>query len=504
MIVANLARILAVGGDRDEAVAAFEKAVQLDPLMAGGHNNLGRAYKELGRITDASVSLRRAVALSPSEPEVLNNLGILGFACGDARVASVGFRRAIATDGHRPAFVSNLVTALLYADDTEPRRLFEAASLSDHVVRSAVGTGSRRSRGSAERLRVGIVSADLCDHPVGRNVLGVFEHCRRIALHVYADVPREDGMTAEFRRHADAWTTTVGQSDAEVAETVGRDGIDLLVVLAGHTAGNRPALAAHRAARVQVGFHDLTTSGIIGMDWWLTDSRLHPEGSSELFTERLWRLPCFYLHRPPAVAPAVGPAPWRSRGGLSFISCNNAGKISRSTIRAWSRVLRAVPGSRLILKYRDWFADRAVQRSFAERFEDAGVNRDRLDFLGGHADRGSHLALLNQADIALDTFPFNGSTTSFEALWMGVPVVTWAGDRFVGRVGASVLGAVGLDRLVGRDEETFVASAVALAEDKYFLEELRGGLRNRVMQSPLCDAENYTRTLEEAFLRMCA
>jgi protein O-GlcNAc transferase len=274
-------------------------------------------------------------------------------------------------------------------------------------------------------------------------------------------------------------------------------------VLAGHTARNRPLVAAWGGAPVQASFHDLTTSGLSAMDWWITDGVLHPEGTRERFTEKLWRLPCFYLHRPPAEAPEVGPLPCEERGHVTFVSCNNPAKVTAEVVGLWAEVLTAVPGSRLMLKYVDWFADAAVRQRYLSLFGEYGV-ADRLDFRGRDLRRADQLALLNEADIALDPFPFNGSTTTFEALWMGVPVVTLAGERFVGRVGASVLTAAGHSELVAADRAGYIAMAAALAADRTRLAELRRTLRPSLLASPLCDARGYAEMFEDAIFGMLA
>jgi protein O-GlcNAc transferase len=240
------------------------------------------------------------------------------------------------------------------------------------------------------------------------------------------------------------------------------------------------------------------------MDWWITDGVLHPDGTRERFTEKLWRLPCFYLHRPPAEAPEVGPLPCAERGRVTFVSCNNPAKVTAEVVGLWAEVLNAVPGSRLMLKYKDWFGDAAVRHRFEDLFAERGITPDRLDIRGGDLRQRDQLALLNEADIALDPFPFNGSTTTFEALWMGVPVITLAGERFVARVGASVLTALGHNELVAPDAAAYVAKAVALAEDRRRLAELRRSLRPRLAASPLCDAPGYTRAFEDALLAMIA
>jgi protein O-GlcNAc transferase len=453
-------------------------------------SNLSAVLKRLGRIGEAIGMARRSLRCA-SSPEGWNNLGEALQAIGEVGAAAASYRRSGALDKNS-GWHGNLLFCLCYDAATTNEALYaEAVSQAERHAPKARAKPLRRV--GPGRLKVGVLSSDLRDHPVGRNVLGLFEHRRDVELHAYAEVTTGDATTARFWSLADGWARIVGMSDEAVAERMRRDGMDVLLVLAGHTARNRPMVAAWGAAPVQVSFHDLMTSGLSSMDWWVTDGVLHPEGTRERFTERLWRLPCFYLHRPPEEAPDIVESPG---GPLAFVSCNNPAKLTPEVIALWARVLAAVPGSRLILKYKDWLADRAMRETYAARFAEVGIGPERLDFRGGDVGQGEHLGLLREADIALDPFPFNGSTTSFEALWMGVPVVTLAGERFLGRVGASVLTALGLEELVATDGDGYVARAVALAEDRRRLSGLRRSLRGRVAASPLCDAATYTRNFE--------
>jgi len=264
---------------------------------------------------------------------------------------------------------------------------------------------------------------------------------------------------------------------------------------AGHTTDNRLGIAARKPAPLQVSFHDITTSGLAVMDGWLTDAALHPETTTEKFTERLIRLPCFYLHQPPADAP--DPAP-KTSTGITFGSMNNPHKYNGAVFGAWACILRAVPDSRLLLKYSRAYESPRLRRIVTDAFASEGVAAERLHFVGGLIPPREHLAVLQQVDIALDPFPFNGSTTSFEALWMGIPLVTLAGDRFLARVGASCLAQIGLEDLIAEDIDGYVARAVALAQDRERLARLRQTLRARVAASPLCDAEAHARAFETA------
>ncbi len=499
----NLAFVLDLEGRVSESGRHLRIALALTPGDASAWTNAANLAQSRGRPSAAEQQLRRALAVQRQDAGTWSNLGRAANAQGLTAAAVAAYRQALVIDPkHLPAR-SNLLFALSYAAKTTNELLFQTAR--ETLAGFALKVQERPKRNARNaRLKVAVVSTDLRDHPVGRNVLGIFEHHRQVALQAYVDSIAEDDLTQRFRRHADGWRSAVGLSDAELAEELRRDGIDVLIVLAGHTAQNRPLLAAFGGAPVQVSFHDLLTSGLPAMDWWVTDPVLHPETTTERFTERLWRLPNFYLHRPPIEAPDITSAPVNDRGYITFVSCNHPAKLTPQVASLWALVLTAVPQSRLLLKYLDLYGDTAVRQRYADLFAAQGITPDRLDFRTGSLSRPDQLALLGEADIALDSFPFNGSTTTFEALWMGLPVVTLAGDRFVGRVGASVLTALGLEELVATSEEAYLATVSELASDRRRLAALRSSLRARVSASPLLDAPAYTRIIEAAFVAMAS
>ncbi|MBI1776500.1 MAG: tetratricopeptide repeat protein [Proteobacteria bacterium] len=492
--------------DRVEAaLACFRREAASRPGEAGAWGSLGAAEKAQGRIGRAIVQHRRALAIDGDDASSVNNLADALQALGDVTAAARQFRRAIQLRPKDQDMNSNLLFCLCYDAGTSNAGLFAEARQweSRHAAPHYARTRTHANRAEPERLlNLGYVSADFRDHPVGRNVLGLLQHHDRqeIRVHCYAEQRLAiDALTERFRALSPCWRATTGLPDEAIAALIGKDQIDILVLLAGHTGHNRLGVAAHRPAPVQVSFHDVTTSGLGVMDAWLTDAVLHPDDSTEAFTEALVRLPCFYLHRPPDPSPAVAPPPHLSTGRITFGSCNNPAKLGERVIETWSAILRSVPGARLLLKYVDWFADPAVAGRIAGMFQRHGIGPERLDFLGGDLRRVEQLAVLHRIDIALDPFPFNGSTTTFEALWMGVPVVSLAGGRFVGRVGASVSAQLGLDDLVAATTADYVRIAVALAADHGRLARLRSDLRPRLAASPLLDAPAYARSVEQAY-----
>jgi protein O-GlcNAc transferase len=282
------------------------------------------------------------------------------------------------------------------------------------------------------------------------------------------------------------------------------DRIDILVDLAGHTAGNRLGVFARRPAPIQVSYIGYpNTTGLARMDYRITDARADPPSAGDgHYTERLYRLPrCFLAYQPPAESPSVAERPMLAAGPTTFGSFNALPKLSPHALAAWAAILAAVPDARLVLKSAP-FADDATRARYRDIFAAHDIAVARVDLLPNIPDRGGHLALYNLVDIALDTFPFNGTTTTCEALWMGVPVIALNGDRHVARTGASLLGAVGLGDLVANSVTDYVALARELAGQPQRVAAVSRSLRERMQGSPLCDARGLARALEAAFRDM--
>ena len=320
----------------------------------------------------------------------------------------------------------------------------------------------------------------------------------------YANLPRPDPVTARLQRLVPHWRDIYKAPDAQVADRIRQDGIDILVDLAGHTAHNRLLLFARKPAPVQatwLGYPD--TTGLKAMDHRLTDAHADPPGTTEhLHTEQLIRLPdCAWCFRPSEHAPPVSEPPMPRAGHITFGCFNALPKINAPLLRLWSEILLGVPGSRLLLKNAA-VRDPSVQQRMRTVLEEAGVAPGRIELAGHIPEPAGHLASYGRVDIALDTFPYHGTTTTCEALWMGVPVVTLAGKTHASRVGVSLLANVGLPDLVARDPGEYVRIAAALGTDAHRLAEFRASLRERMAASPLMDATRFARNVEQAYREM--
>jgi predicted O-linked N-acetylglucosamine transferase (SPINDLY family) len=489
----NLGAALYDLGRLDEAVACNRHALRHRPDFPEAHANLGGALRDLGRLTEAEEALRRALALRPDYPDALNNLGNVLRAQGRPEEAVSYYRRALALQPVWPMVHSNLLLTLHYQVAGTPVDL--AAEHADYQRRlGAPLRGTWRphanDRDPDRPLRLGLVSPDFGRHPVGYLLVGAVEALaqRPGAVVCYSNRRITDDLTARFRAAAAAWRDTAGLPDEALAEQVRADGIDVLIDLAGHTAGNRLLTFARKPAPVQMtwlGYEG--TTGLEAIDYLIADDRLIPPGSEAHCWETVLRLPGGYAcYDPPADAPEPGPPPALASGRVTFGCFNNPAKLSLPALAAFAAVLSRVPGARLLLKYTG-LDDPTTGHWLRERLTAAGIELARVE-LHGSSPHGDYLAAYQDVDIALDPFPFAGGVTTCDALWMGVPVVTLPGPTFASRHGLSYLASAGLaDECVRWDADGYVARAVDLASDLDQLIKLRAGLRERVARSPFCD-----------------
>jgi predicted O-linked N-acetylglucosamine transferase (SPINDLY family) len=355
-------------------------------------------------------------------------------------------------------------------------------------------------------LKVGYVSPDFRTHSVSHFVEPLLRgHDRHeVEVFCYAEVARPDAVTASLKGFADHWQETVGLSDNALAERIRADGIDILVDLAGHTANNRLPLFALRPAPVQVTWLGYpNTTGLETIQYRLVDAVTDPSGEADAWaSEALVRLKDGFLsYSAGRNTPATTAPPCLEAGVVTFGSFNNPAKMSPSTLDAWATLLSRLPHAKLLLKGKP-FADSAARAMVLANLTKRGVAAERVELAPWSPGIDAHLATYNRVDIALDPFPYNGTTTTCEALWMGVPVVTLCGDRHAGRVGASLLTQVGLTELIASSVEEYVEIAGGLAADPGRLNEMRRTLRPRMAASPLCDGRSFARRVEAAYRAM--
>lgn len=493
----------------DEADREIASVLALAPERAAAHALRGRVCRERGHHRDALLALQRALSLDASLGAAHNLLGQVLKDQGRAAEAIDAYRHAVELDPQNPVIGSNLLFALNYATDIAPDTVFaehRAWPTRHGPAAPPPALPPSPPLDPGRRLKIGFVSADLCAHAVASFLEPLLAARDRAALEVccYANNASSDAVSTRLAALADSWHRIAGRTDDEVAARIRADGIDILVDLSGHTRGNRMPLFARRVAAIQVTWIGYpNTTGLATMDYRLTDCWADPPGLTEsLHSETLFRLPGGFLcFAPQREAPPVAPSPALASGRITFASFNNLAKVNAELIGRWAAILHAVPGSRMLLKAKP-LADPGTRALVATAFSRHAVPPERLELVGWVDGTQHHLEHYARVDIALDTFPYHGTTTTCEALWMGVPVITWAGEVHAARVGVSLLHSIGHPELVATSGDDYVATAVALARDVERLRRLRAELRPTVAASALTDTARIASEVEAAFRRM--
>jgi predicted O-linked N-acetylglucosamine transferase (SPINDLY family) len=458
-----------------ETIDCYQKILKANPSAMDASNNLAAAYLAMGQLDDAIAHRRQFLQRQPNF--------ILGR--------------------------SNLLFALNNSPAISPEAMFQEHLRWDELVMGqSLPAPTHTNRPDKERrLRVGYVSPDF----IGQHSVTYFiesllaNHDRQqFEIYGYAEVAIPDATTERFQKLCDHWSITHDKSDEEIAQDIQKDQIDILVDMAGHTASSRLTVFARKPAPVQVSYLGYpNTTGLRTVDYRLTDARADPPGRTERYhVEKLVRLPDGFLcYTPPADAPTVSDPPMEKNGYVTFGSFNSLAKITPQVIALWAEIMKSLPESRMVLKSHA-LTDARVRERFRGLFEKEKIESSRISLLGRIRERSQHLAQYHEIDISLDSFPYNGATTTCESLWMGVPVISLAGDTHAGRVGLSLLSQIGLTELACADREEYKANACKLAQDLPRLKILRQGLRQRLGQSPLSDGPKHARAVEAAYREM--
>lgn len=492
-------------GQAKVAVESFRHALEIDPDSGQAHNDLGNALKALGQLDEAEACYRRAIEIIPEFTEAHNNLGNVFKDRGADGESIECFRQALALNPNYGKAFSNLLFTMTGSAAYGPAEIWAEIGHWNEMRAPAVGPhpcGHRNDSDPDRRITIGYVSPDFRRHSVSyffEPLLAAHDRHSVKAI-CYAEVSDPDETTGRLKAMSDGWCVTVGRSARDIARQIERDGVDILVDLAGHTKNNRLDVFELKPAPVQVtwlGYPGSTGLGTV--DCRLTDAIADPEGESDpYFSEDLIRLPRgFHCYKPPMACPEVSPLPARETGAITFGSFNNLSKVSPDVVSAWARILTGVPGSRMVIKSPCLVED--MHARCRRAFAGLGIDDHRLELLADMSTTREHLEIYGRIDIALDTFPYNGTTTTCEALWMGVPVVTLRADRTAGRIGASLLTAVGLPHLIADTVDAYVATAKELAGKLDDLDTMRASMRQRMAGSPLCDAVGFARDMEATY-----
>jgi len=509
-VLKTVASVLHRAGAGPLAEQAYRRILALAPGRAETWNELALLYVDMSEPSRAREVALEGLEANPAQPALWNTLALAQASLGQVPEALASYRQAMTLAPGLATSHSNLLLTMHYSTDVAPgeiaaeHRRWGRQHAPPHLATRVFANPPEPSR----RLRVGFVSPNFQRHSVAFFFESLLDHRdpRQVEVYCYADLKFPDEVTGRIRDKADHFRTVSDLDDTRVMGLIKADAIDVLVDLAGHAGSSRITLLGRKPAPVQVtwcGYPD--TTGIEAVDYRITDWLADPAGAEDYHTERLCRLPGpFLCFRPPVPLPELGPPPCAGGGPVTFGSFNRQFKLSRDTYDLWCRILRALPGSRMVLKSVAG-ADPGTRSLQLGEFERRGVAPDRIELIGFIPDQLQHLAGYRQVDITLDTYPYHGTTTTLDALLMGVPVVTLAGYHHASRVGVSLLSHAGLPELIARSPDEYVDLAVGLARDPARIAGLHGRLRQRLLDSPVCDGPAFARAYEYALRGMwCA
>jgi protein O-GlcNAc transferase len=496
-------------GSAGEAIAAYRRAIELRPEYPEAFNNLGNVLCEIGRFDDAIAAYTRALTLRPAFAKAHSNLGNVFKDRGQLSEAIASYSRAVECKPDHALIGSNLAYAIHfhpdYGSETLSRELRKWSERHGEPIATRIAPHTN-DRSPERKLRVGYVSPDFYAHAESYFVLPLLRSHNReqFEIHCYSSVRRPDAITAEIRNAADAWHDVLGVPDDQLAAQIRGDAIDILIDLTMHMASNRLLTFARKPAPIAVSWLAYPGgTGLAAIDYRLTDAWLDPPGETDHFyAEQSIRLPdCWVVYDPLTETP---PRPVEQNGPIHFGSLNNPCKLNRHLLHLWSEVLRAAPGARLLLLTFDPAQGEQIKSWFVEW----DIDPARLEFVARRSRREDYLRLYDRIDICLDPLPYNGITTTCDALWMGVPVVSFVGTTPAGRAGLGMLSTIGAPELVARSPEQFVQIGADLAGDTGRLMEYRRTLRERMRVSPLMDANRFAHNVEafyrDAWKKWCA
>jgi protein O-GlcNAc transferase len=516
----NLGNAIQERGDAREAIVAHRRAIDLRPDYVQAHYNLAAAYKMAGMADQAIASYDQALTLAPAYAKAEVNRANILKDIGRLDEAIAGYQRGLRIS---PSAVTagNLIYCLYFHPDYDAQRIHDHllrwnGDFAAPLAREILPHGNDRS--PSRRIRVGYVSPDFSEHPAGRFLLPLLANHDHTQMEVfcYSDLRRPDDMTHRLRACADTWRDTFSLDDARLAEQIRADRIDILVDLAQHLANNRLLCFARKPAPIQttwLGYPGST--GLESIDYRLSDRYLDPPSTDStgspqassgpapglfdaFYSEKTIRLPDSYWCYDPLLDPIeVGPLPAAQNGFVTFGCLNNFAKVTEPAIRLWAQAMSRVAGSRLLILT----PTGSARTRFADQLEIFGIAPSRVEFVD-RMSRRQYMALYQRIDISLDTWPCNGHTTSFDSIWMGVPLITLTGQTAMSRGGASVLGNLGLAEFIADVPAQYVDVAAALATDRTRLAALRAELRGRIERSSLMDGNRFARNFEAIYRKV--
>ena len=505
----NLGVTLQELGRLDEAVKRYNQAIKINPDYAEAYSNLGVVQRELGQLEEAINNYNKAIQLKPDYADAYSNLGNTLQDQGQLDEAVECYNQAIKLQPDLSMAYNNRNCALNYFSELTQTDVFQKhlefeEQFGLKILKDKQTVRLNKSKNT--RLRVGYISADFNSHSVGYFFEPLLKHHDHYIINTYCyyNNIKEDSTTKRLIDVSEHWRSIIRMNDKDIINLIRKDKINILIDLSGHTKGNRLTVFSHNPAPIQVTWLGYpNTTGLSSIDYRFTDEIADPISEADKFhSEELVRLPkgflCYQGNESVSTNKAL---PCLKRGYITFGSFNNLTKITPQVIKIWSRILQAVPNSHLLLKSKQ-LSDSSTKSRYLELFKEEGISEDRLELHSWMPEKDGHLRLYGHVDIGLDPFPYNGTTTTCEALWMGTPVITILGDRHVSRVGASILTHVGLEEFIATDIDEYINMAIKYANNMDSIKSIRAGLRHNMKNSDLCNADAFARDVEKALDEM--
>jgi len=504
----NLGKLREAQGQMDNALVCWQRALELmKPDDARSYFKVGYMLTKRDRFTEAMNYFRQALALEPKHFDAHTNLADVLRSQGMINDAITHYKQALEIKPTSIAAHHSLLWTLNYSDHDQAAIFLEHQRFNEqHALHLAASISAHLNdrEPPQRRLKIGYVSGDFRRHSVAffiREILAHHNH-EQFEIVCYYNDRKVDKITRQLQAYADSWVDCIDLSDDKLADKIRADQIDILVDLAGHTAGNRLFVFAMKPAPIQVSYLGYpNTTGLTAIDYRITDNYRDPQETSEPFSsESLIRIPGYYCYRPHDDTPPVSELPYFEQGAITFSSFNNYAKMNPDILALWAEVLNTVSGSKLLLKTKV-LSDEPIREALKKQLAKMGIAPERL-ILEAQDVAPAYLKRYHQVDIGLDPSPFNGGTTTCEALWMGIPVVTLVGKTHSSRMGLSILSTLGLTELIAYTSEQYVDICLKLANDTDYLQQLRASMRERMLASPLMDYVNFTYCLEAEYRKM--
>lgn len=497
----NLGTVLHKLGRYSKAISMYEDVLKIEPQNIGILNNLCAIKLLYGKLSEAKTIAEKVIEIDPNYIDPYINLGNISKDMGDIPKAIEYYKKALTIDPHNSTAISNMLLAFHYIP-YDNNFIFNQHLLWEKQIKPLNVEHSDHTLSLDRKINIGYLSGDFKKHSVSYFIHPILanHNLTNFNIYCYSDVINPDPVTIKFKNYPVNWRDIHKLYDEDVFKLIQNDQIDILVDLAGHAGNKRLKVFSKGAAPIQItycGYPD--TSGLTKMNYRITDNIADPNGNDCFYTEELIRFSnCFLCYRPSNDAPEVNETPAIRNGYITFGSFNHLSKLSDETIELWSTILSKLPDSKLLLKAKQ-FSDELIKDKVIEKFKKFKIKEEKVQLISHVSNHNEHLACYNKIDLALDPFPYNGTTTTCEALWMGVPVITLLGNNHAGRVGASLLTNIGLKSFIASDKNRYIEIIDFLTKDLSTLNKLRLGIRNALVASPICDAKKFTAELEKYY-----